>query len=70
MMTLQAVISKGTMAASNTKKFQPAAKPKASSTHRPAKRMKGEEMGRKVTISAMQRVTARMKEHLRGGCVR
>lgn len=62
-MTLQAVISKGTMAASKMKKFHPAAKPKASSTYRPAKRMKGDEMGKYVTISAMPTVTARMKEH-------
>lgn len=49
MTKLQAVTSKGTKAASKTKKFQPAAKPKASSTYRPAKRMKGLDIGRYVT---------------------
>jgi hypothetical protein len=53
MITLQATISKGTSAASKMKKFQPAATPKASSTKRPANRIKGEDMGRKVTISAI-----------------
>jgi hypothetical protein len=53
MMTLHATISKGTRAASNTKKFQPAAKPNASSTNLPANRMNGEDIGRKVTISAI-----------------
>jgi hypothetical protein len=53
MMTLQATISKGTRAASNTKKFQPAAKPKASSTNLPANRINGEDIGRNVTISAI-----------------
>lgn len=63
MMRLQATTSNGTSAASKTKKFQPAAKPNASSTKRPAKRMKGEEMGKYVTISAMETVTARTKAH-------
>lgn len=52
MIMLHAVISKGTMAASKMKKLYPAATPNASSTYRPAKRMKGDEIGRYVTISA------------------
>jgi hypothetical protein len=68
-MTLHATISKGTKAASKTKKFHPAANyksvrllddgtgydltPKASSTKRPANRIKGEDIGRYVTISAI-----------------
>jgi hypothetical protein len=68
-MTLHATISNGTKAASKTKKFHPAANyksvsvsvggiqhhltPKASSTKRPANRMKGEDTGRYVTISAI-----------------
>jgi hypothetical protein len=42
-----------TRIASNTKKFQPAAKPIASSMYRLANLMKGEEIGRYVTISAV-----------------
>lgn len=63
MMTLQATISKGTRAASKMKKLYPAANPNASSTHRPAKRMNGDEIGRYVTISDMQFVTIMMTEH-------
>lgn len=48
-MRLHAVISKGTRAASKTKKFQPAANPNASSTYLPAKRMNGLDIGRYVT---------------------
>lgn len=59
-MTLHATISNGTRAASKTKKFHPAATPKASSTKRPANRMKGEEMGRKVTISAIPKFGIRL----------
>ena len=53
MIRLQATISNGTRKASKTKKLYPAATPKASSTNRPDKRMKGLEIGRYVTISAM-----------------
>lgn len=53
MMTLHATISNGTRAASKMKKLYPAANPKPSSTQRPAKRMKGDEIGKYVTISAI-----------------
>lgn len=54
MTRLHAVTSKGTRAASKMKKFQPAAKPNASSTYRPAKRMKGLDIGKYVTCGTHQ----------------
>ena len=54
---VSAEISKATVIASYTKKFQPAIKPKASSTQCPASLMNPPLIGMYVVISAMQLLT-------------
>lgn len=46
------------------KKLYPAATPNASSTYRPAKRMKGDEIGRYVAISDMHKAIVYTTGHL------